>query len=358
MPIPAQRDLEVARQAIRSWLTARRPDASGLAISELSAPGATGFSNETLLFDATWTEGGSRRSEALVLRVKPTGYRVFLEDDFELQHRVLRELGSRGVRVPRVRELELDPTVLGAPFFLMDRVTGQAPGDSPPYNAEGFLKDMEPPERHQLWLSAMDAFTEVHRESLKGGFEFLAKPHRGATGLEQQLNYYEESLAWGSAGRSQPVAEAAWDWLSSHVPAKKPTALSWGDARIANMLFEGPECRAVLDWEMLSLGGPEMDLGWWLFLDRFSSEGNGLARLDGLGSRQETIDLWQERTGLVAGDVEFYEVFAGLRFAVVMMRLAQMFRQWELPVDPDMETNNPVTQLLAGLLGMAPPAAG
>lgn len=357
MPIPAQRDLTVARQSIQRWLASRRPEAKDLVVSELTAPGATGFSNETLLFDVTWRDAGTTRAESLVLRVKPTGYRVFLEDDFELQYQTLAELGARGVPVPRVRELESDPEVLGAPFFLMDRVQGEAPGDNPPYNAEGFVKDMNPADRHRLWSSAMDALTRVHRESLKGGFDFLSKAHRGPTGLEQQLDYYRESLEWGSAGRAQPVAEAAWEWLVGHVPHEKPTALSWGDARIANMLFAGTECRAVLDWEMLSLGGPEMDLGWWLFLDRFSSEGYGLARLEGLGSRQETIDLWQEGTGLKASDLEFYEIFAGLRFAVVMMRLAQMFQLWELPVDPDMETNNPVTQLLARMMDIEPPPA-
>ena len=355
MPIPAQRDLELARKTIQDWLSARRPEAADLTVSELSAPGATGFSNETLLFDASWREGTEARSESLVLRVKPTGYRVFLEDDFELQYRVLAELGRRNVPVPTMREFEADPSVLGAPFFLMGRVEGQAPGDNPPYNGEGFLKEMTPAERRRLWESAMAALISVHRAALAGGFEFLAKPGRGPTGLDQQLRYYEESLDWGSQGRPQPVAEAAWQWLSAHVPAERPTALSWGDARIGNMLFAGTECRAVLDWEMVSLGGPQMDLGWWLFLDRFSSEGCGLARLDGLGGRQETIDLWQEGTGLRAADLEFYEIFAGLRFSVVMMRLAQTFQQWELPVAPDMETNNAVTHLLAGLLDVEPP---
>ena len=98
-----------------------------------------------------------------------------------------------------------------------------------------------------------------------------------------------------------------------------------------------------------------MDLGWWLFLDRYSAEGCGCARLEGLGTRQETIDVWQDQTGLVAADLHFYEVFAGLRFTVVMMRLAQMFTLWERPVPPDMETNNAVTHLLADLLGMVHP---
>jgi len=355
MPIPVPRDLEQARRAIQAWLAERRPKAGSLAVSELSSPGMTGFSNETLIFDVSWTEGGRPCSESLVIRVRPTGHRIFLEDDFELQYQVMAELGSRQAPVPAVHEFETDPSVLGAPFFVMSKVAGEAPGDVPSYNAEGFIFDLDPAERHRLWVSAMEALTRIHRESAAGGFEFLAKSGRGSTGLDQQIHYYEESLAWAAEGRTQPVAEAAWEWLSGHLPAERPTALSWGDARLANMLFEGAECRAVLDWEMLSLGGPQMDLGWWLFLDRFSSEGMSLARLDGLGTREETIALWTERTGLAAGDVEFYEVFAGLRFAVIMIRMARMFEAWDVPAPPDMETNNGATQVLARMLDLEPP---
>lgn len=352
MAIPDQRDLGEARRTIERWMAARRPEHPDLAVSELTQPAGTGFSNETLLFDVSWRQGAGRVTESLVLRVRPSGYRVFMEDDFEQQHQILTELGRRGLRVPPVHELETDPSFLGAPFFLMSKVEGQIPGDTPPYNAEGWLFDMTPAERHRVWRSAVDALCEVHRVGADAELAFLSKPHRGPSGLEQQLCYYEESLHWAAQGRSQPVAEAAWAWLASHVPARKPTALSWGDARFANMVFGGTECRALLDWEMVSLGGPEMDLGWWLFLDRFCADGYGLQRLDGLGTRQETIDLWEAQTGYTASDIEFYEVFAGFRFAIVMMRLAQMFHQWGWPVDPDMESDNAVTRLLADLLGI------
>ncbi len=355
MPIPVPRDLEQARMAIEAWLGRQRPEAASLVVSELSSPGMTGFSNETLIFDTSWADGGQTRSESLVIRVKPTGHRIFLEDDFELQYQVMAELGRREAPVPAVRWFEPDPSVLGAPFFVMAKVAGEAPGDVPSYNAEGFIFDMDPAERHRLWTSAMEAFTRIHLESKAGGFDFLSKPARGPTGLAQQMNYYEESLTWAASGRSQPVAEAAWEWLNAHLPAEQPSALSWGDARMANMLFEGARCRAVLDWEMLSLGGPQMDLGWWLFLDRFSSEGMSLPRLEGLGTREETIAMWTERTRLAAGDVEFYEIFAGLRFAVIVIRMARMFEVWDVPAPPDMETNNGATQVLARLLDLEPP---
>src|SRR5580704_12520226 len=132
MAILAKRDLDVARKAITDWLVAQRPDDGALTVSELGSPGGTGFSNETLLLDATWSKGKSTRTESLVVRVKPTGYRVFLEDEFETQYRVIKALGESGqVKVAPILAYEADPTVLGAPFFVMPKIEGVAPADAP-----------------------------------------------------------------------------------------------------------------------------------------------------------------------------------------------------------------------------------
>ena len=262
MAIPAQRDLVAARAAITSWLAAQRPSAKEVWVGELAAPGGTGFSNETLLFDAGWTEAGRAETERLVLRVQPSVYRVFMESDFESQYRVIDALGRSGqVKVAPMRAFEADPSVLGAPFFVMGWVPGEAPADVPPYNEAGFLVDMAPAQRQELWLSAIEQLTAVHRVDWRAaGFGFLDKPERGPSGLAQQIRYYEEALEWAAEGRPQPVVEAATAWVATHAPADAPTELSWGDARIGNMLFHQGRCQAVLDWDMVSLGGREMDL--------------------------------------------------------------------------------------------------
>ena len=352
MAIPGSRDLEVARKSLTEWLRARWPDA---AVGPIESPGATGFSNETLLFDATWSEGGKTRTKGLVVRVAPTSYTVFLEANFEKQYRVIEGLAGR-VKVAPVVGYEPDAAVLGAPFFVMERVVGQAATDVPSYNEAGFIADLTPPQRQRLWLSAMEQLTAIHRVDYHAaGFGFLEEPARGATGFDQQMPYWGESFTWAAEGRPQPIAEAAWDWMTSHLPRHRPTELSWGDARLGNMLFHDLECRAVLDWEMVSLGGREMDLGWWLFLDRFHADSYNVPRLAGLGTREDTITEWQSRTGMRATDLEFYEVFAGFRFAIVMMRLARLMIDAGVPVPPDMETNNGVTQVLAAILGLPPP---
>jgi aminoglycoside phosphotransferase (APT) family kinase protein len=76
------------------------------------------------------------------------------------------------------------------------------------------------------------------------------------------------------------------------------------------MTFTGTRYVAVLDREMVSLGGPMVDLAWWLMFDRNHSTEAGVARLAGLGSRKETIDRWRGRTGLQVVNLRWHEVFA------------------------------------------------
>ena len=364
MPVPAQRDPEQARSAITSWLSRWRPGATDIDVSAFQGPGATGFSNETLIFDASWTEDGERHDEGLVIRVKPTGFRVFLEADFESQWRVMSALAEHtDIPIPPMLAFESDPSVLGAPFILMGKVRGAAPADNPPYTTEGWLFDGTPEQQRRLCEGGLDTMARVHLVDWRGlDLGFLDKTSRGPIGLTQQLDYYREYLAWASAGRPQPIAEAALVWLEANRPPElaegvEDIRLSWGDARIGNMLWDDFTCSAVLDWEMVTLGHPAADVAWWLFLERHHSEGMSVAPLPGFPTRGESIARYEAASGIpVAHLVDYYEVLAGYRFAVIMMRLAQMLEEYGLvPAGTDMETNNIPTQLLAKMLGLPAP---
>lgn len=360
MPIPDQRDLEQTRAILRAWIQPKleentQAQVSDVEISDFSAPSGSGYSNETLLADVTWREGGQARTDSLVVRIEPKGYKVFLEADFELQHRMLSLLDTEtDVRVPPTLWFETDPTILGARFFVMRRIRGAAPADVPPYLTAGFLFDATPEQRHRLWQNAMDAMIAVHSVPLEK-VKFLDKPELGETGFDQIFEYWKRSYEWAARGKAQPVADYAWEWMNANMPTERPTALSWGDARLGNMMFDDFEVTGVLDWEMLSLGGPVMDLGWWLFLEDFQAF--GLQPLEGMGTREETIAYWEAGTGKVVNDLHWYEVFAGFRFACVMMRIIQMYADWGVmpEADPvDRELDNPVTRVLAQKLGIHP----
>jgi aminoglycoside phosphotransferase (APT) family kinase protein len=324
MPTPWQRDLESDRRKLHDWLATRLPDADALRVSELEAPQSSGFSNETLLFDLEIEARGRTRREPLVVRIQPTGYQVFPEYDLALQYRTMETLAATEVPVPRMFWLEEDPGILGAPFYVMGQVRGRVPTDNPPYHAGGWLTESTPAERAAIWWGGFQCMAKIHRLDWRAlGFAALDKPELGDTPLDQQLAYYAKYLEWAARGREQPTAEAAFGWLRKNRPEGETVALSWGDARIGNIIFDGTRPAAVLDWEMVTLGSPEQDVAWQVFLDRHHSEGIGAARLAGFPSYEETTARYEEWSGHRIRHLHYYQVFAGFRFAVIMIRLAQ-----------------------------------
>jgi len=350
-PPGSARDLAKTAQTLAAWLAGRLPGARELAVSNLAPPGGTGFSNDTLLFDLAWRDAdGAARQRALVARIAPAGVPVFQRYDVAKQFRAMELAGRHGVPVPALVGLETGSDVLGSPFFVMERVPGRVPTDSPPYHMGGWVAECAPEERAGLWWSGLEAMARVHAIGpAVADVAFLADGDGSAAAA---LETWRRYLVWAAEGRPQPVCERALAWLEAHLPAEPgPIRVCWGDARIGNMLFDGGRCVAVLDWEMVTLGDPQQDLAWWLFLDRHHSEGVGAARLPGFPERAETVARWEAATGLAAPDLDWYEVFAGFRFGAVMIRIArQLSTLGLLPAGSSFETDNTVTRLLVRLL--------
>jgi aminoglycoside phosphotransferase (APT) family kinase protein len=359
MPVPDQRDPAVARAALQNWLVGQLPAADGVVVDAVQTPASTGFSAETLMFDAQWHEPGRAgiRHERLVAKVAPTGFQIFPEPRFGEQFRLLRLLAGTPIPVPAVHWHEPDPAVLGAPFYVMSRVDGDVPTDMPPYHTGGWVTEISPLERERMWWAGVSVLTQVHALDVAGlGLEFVDQLSYGPTGLRQRLAYYEHYLKWGYDG-TVPVAETALAWLHKHRPAEqREPVLLWGDSRIGNIIFTAGRVAAVLDWEMATLGQPEEDLAWFLLLDRHHSEGCGVPRLDGFPDPAETIGRYQELTGRTLANMAYYEVLSAMKFAVVMARIGQLFIHYDLVApDNDFPYNNTATQLLAKILGLPHP---
>lgn len=360
MPLP-NRDLEDTRARLLAWLRGRLPAARDLALSPLTGPAATGFSNDTLLFDLAWREGDRREVRRLVCRVQPAGPGVFPRYDVAQQYRVMDALRATAVPVPAMLWLEPDPTPLGAPFFVMERIEGRIPTDTPPYHSGGWVTGVTPAERTALWESAVDTLAEIHRQGPDaldlGGLE--APPPESDT-IGWQLAHWARYCEWATGGTRQPTLDAALAWLAAQRPAGDGARrLCWGDARIGNMIFREGRCVAVLDWEMATLGPPEMDLGWFLYMDRHHCDGIGAERLPGFPGRAETVARWEQRTGRRATDLAWWETFAGFRFAAIMARLArQMIGSGVLPADSTFAVDNTASRLLARVLDLPAPGPG
>jgi aminoglycoside phosphotransferase (APT) family kinase protein len=351
MPVPDQRDPEITRDLLTQWLSPHLP---GVRIPLLETPSTTGFSSETLIFDATWGD----RQEGFVARVAPIHFQIFPEPRFAEQYRLMRLLDERtDIPVPPIRWYEPTAEPLGAPFFVMGRVDGKVPTDMPPYHQDGWVTEVTPKERAAMWWSTLEILARLHALD-PGDFGFLDQPAYGPRGIEQRLGYYEHYLKWAYPG-PQPTAVQALQWLRAHPPAEpEPIAVLWGDARIGNVIFQDGVPRAVLDWETATLGAPEEDLAWFCYLDRHHSEGIGVPRLDGFPTYEETHERYGELLGRPPRSMFYYEVLSAFKFAVIMARIGQAFIDFELvPPDSDFPYNNTASQLLAKILDLPAPGS-
>ncbi len=322
-PTPLIDDIEGTRQKLESWISSHR--GHEISIAELSIPEATGMSNVTLLFDINWQESGQPHSEAVVARLQPSIARpVFPDYDLSLQYEVMDSIGRNSdVPVPQLRGLETDTSLLGVQFYLMKRTDGRIPTDMPPYNMDGWMMhETTTAQRESLWNAAIDTMARFHQlDYQKLGFARLRKP--GTTPLQQQLDYWQGYLDWGMEGSGHTIGQRALDWLQANQPKDEPTVLCWGDARLANMIFKPSldGVAAVLDWEMAVLGNPLQDLAWFNYLDATFSEGLGMPRLEGLPSYEETAARWEQASGFSARDYNYYLIFAGMRFGLILSRI-------------------------------------
>ena len=234
------------------------------------------------------------------MRVAPTKHLLFMDAEFSTQYRVMKALADGGspVRLPRLGFYEDDPRYLGVPFFTMDHVEGLVPPDNIPYTMEGWVIEATPEQQERMWWSGIDALAAVHRTDWRRlGLDWLGMPSRGKPGIDQQMSYYRDYLDWSAKGLSVPVVESTWKWLVDHKPDEQgDVVLSWGDSRIGNIIWDDFRAAAVLDWEMASLGQPEMDLGWFLYFDRQFTEPLGVPRPAGFPSHEETVAYYASRS--------------------------------------------------------------
>ncbi|MDE2596995.1 MAG: phosphotransferase family protein [Sphingomonadales bacterium] len=323
---PAVRDLgELARQ-LTDWLAKRMPGAREITLGNLDYPRGAGQSHETILFDMAWLEGGERRTQGCVVRIKPQAFTVFPDNPFEQQYRIMQLMHEQGhVRVAKPLWYEPAPDLLRAPFFVMEKVSGRVPVSVPPYRESGWVFEASPAQRRRMWEAGVRQMASVQKVSPDAA-RFLAGPDHARDGLAQELDKYTRFVAWVQQDRPWPVLERGLARIKALAPQGQPAGIVWGDARLGNIMF-GPDFDvvAVMDWEQPSLGGALQDLGWWLVnSEAMHGAAPGREHLAGMGSREETIALWQEVAGLPTDDIGWYEDFTRLKMSCCSVRMSAL----------------------------------
>jgi aminoglycoside phosphotransferase (APT) family kinase protein len=208
----------------------------------------------------------------------------------------------------------------------MDRISGRVPGDFPSYHKEGWFAELPMDHRATAWLAGIEAMHQIHSVDVEAaGLSFLADHSNAVTGAARELARYEDQLEF-FAPDSLSLADRALTWLHDNLPSPEhgSPVLLWGDARIGNIIFDGSRVAAVLDWEMAAIGPPEIDVAWYLYLDRHLSEGIGAARLPGLPDAKESVRHYESLIDRELTDLEYYEVLAGFRFFLITARVTSL----------------------------------
>ena len=299
----------VDEQALAGFIATHLPGDGEISLHRHQA----GHSNETFFV--------RRGDDEWVLRRPPRGAFLPSAHDVLREYRVLHALKDTPVRVPETVISCEDESVIGAPFYLMEKVEGVVIRQEVP---ELFTEE----HRGALGDELVDALVELHSvDPASCGLDTFAKP----TGyLERQLKRWTGQLELTMPfSRPMPDLERIGGWLADNLPGTQKTSIVQGDYKLDNVMFASSipaRLVAILDWEMSTLGDPLADLGWMISFwreagddtgDLFSDTTRGTEQL-GFRTRDELISRYTDATGLDTDKLEWYVVLAIWKLAILL----------------------------------------
>ncbi|MGZ3422732.1 MAG: phosphotransferase family protein [Polyangiales bacterium] len=288
----------------------------------------SGHSNLTYLVRTSSPSGGDRE---LVLRRPPFGSKVKSAHDMGREHRILSKLHAVYPKAPKPLAFTEDASILGAPFYVMERIKGLILRRGVP---KGF--DLPPPKARALSLAALDGLIELHSlDYVKAGLGDLGKPEgyvvRQVTGWTKRWH--------DSKTDDVPEIDRIAAWLDERmhaISAKSGAALIHNDWKYDNLVLDPSDPTkiiGVLDWEMSTIGDPLMDLGttlsYWVEAgdpDELKMFAFGPTYMEGSVSRLELARIYAEKTGRDVSDILFHFCFALFKLAVVAQQIYYRYK--------------------------------
>ncbi len=290
---------------LTEYLRRKMPAASELRVLDFKRiPG--GSSRETYSFDVEWVANGERHTRPMIGRRDPTG--GLLKTEREREFKVIEAMYRAGMKIPEPLILELDPSVMDRPFFIMHRLPGRT--------ATGGQAIVEPqPLREKIAEQFLSEMARLHSLDWRAlGLDWLGAPKHNAEPAPVQTEHWIEIYERDRMGENYPILDAAFAWLRENPVVADRITLVHGDFRGGNYLFDENGMIAMLDWEMTHLGDPLEDLGWSsMNLWGFENLAGGLLE------RERYYKLYEEKTGS-AIDRErlfFYQVLGNAKMAVI-----------------------------------------
>jgi aminoglycoside phosphotransferase (APT) family kinase protein len=311
-------------ETIRSFLDAHGLGSGGLQARRIGEGGGSNFS-------FVLERGDGMR---YVLRrpprppLPPTAHDVVRESGLQLA------LEPLGIRVPHIRAVCEDDSLLGVPFYVMDYIDGHVVTTALPPPL-----DHDPEARRRLADDLVDTLVEIHAADV--GMPALAAFLRPGNYNERQVRRF--SQLWEvNQTRDLPTVVEVGQWLAANAPEQLPATVVHGDYRLGNMIVrrEEPErVAAVLDWEMGAIGDPRADVG---YLVATYSEPRGrvnplgtspVTATDGFPTRSELVERYASRSGRDVEPLAWFEALALWKAAVFCEAIYGRYVRGELTAD-------------------------
>jgi aminoglycoside phosphotransferase (APT) family kinase protein len=310
---PVRAGEELPNDNLFAYLSSRLPNIhQPLIIKQFPA----GFSNLTYLLRA-----GDRE---LVLRRPPIGAKIKTAHDMGREYRILSHLYPVYKKVPRPLLFCDDESILGAPFYVMERVNGIILRAKPPKDIH-----LSPEIMRGLSQTFVENLAEIHEVDYEAaGLGDLGAPQGY---VKRQVEGWTRRYQ-NARTDDVPAVEQLSEWLLQHLPADSDrSALIHNDYKYDNLVLSPDsltEVVAVLDWEMATIGDPLMDfgtsVGYWVEKndpEEWQRYGFGLTSLPGSFTRNELLDHYSKRTGRQIDNAVFYFAYGLLKIAVIVQQI-------------------------------------
>jgi aminoglycoside phosphotransferase (APT) family kinase protein len=276
----------------------------------------SGFSNLSYLLTAGSVE--------LVLRRPPIGTRPKSGHDMSREFRVLSSLRAGFVECPKPLHFCADESVIGASFYVVERIRGIILRRDYPPELEA-----TPALVRSQQTALIDVLARLHGLDYRSlGLADLGRPDGYAA---RQVRGWTERYAQAVTADAPQAAEIG-DWLAANSPADAGrAALIHNDYKLDNVVFDAREPErliGVLDWEMATIGDPLMDVGCSMAYWVEAGDGPEMlatrmlpTQLPGSLTRAQVLGRYSDASGLSIEDFRFYRVFGLFRLAVIIQQI-------------------------------------
>lgn len=268
--------------------------------------------------------------EEYVLRRPPLGPLAPKAHDMKREYEILKSLDGQMTSIPRVYTFSEDESVVGSPFFIMERKKGQTIEyefpDSIPYTAE---------LGERLSKLMVDTLVELHAiDYKKTNIVNLVKPEGF---LERQVKSWIKRYERVKAEDVEGIDELV-DWLEKNLPVEKEATIIHYDYKFNNVMFseDFTELIGLFDWEMTTVGDPLADLGvalsYWVRPTDSEEIQNLFGRKsitlqEGFYTREQIIDRYVEKSGRDLTDINYYIAFAYFKLAVIALQIYDRYKK-------------------------------